>query len=340
MNYVYEYLIFLAQAVTVVAAILIILSAIASVAARRRSVATGHLEVTRLNDHLDSLKREIEQAVLPAGQFRKSAKAAAKSKKKKDRRKSPEPGEPRGRVFAITFKGDLQASRVTQLRHEINAILSQAGDGDEVIARVESPGGLVHGYGLAASQLLRIRERNLKLVVAVDKVAASGGYLMAAVANRVIAAPFAVVGSIGVVAQIPNVHRLLKKKDVDVEVITAGKYKRTLTVFGENTEEGRQKFIEDMEDLHTLFQEFVADKRPALDLDKVATGEAWYGQRAIDLNLVDEIMTSDEYLMKKCADSDVFEIRWTEPQKPLEKLLAQVESSVDRLAGLLFHRAG
>ena len=339
MAYVYEYLVFLAQAVTVVAAVLVVIAAAASLAAKKRSVAMGHLEVIRLNDHLDGLRQRIEQAVLPAGEFRKAAKAAAK-KKKQERRKGSEGTEGAGRVFVVAFKGDLQASRVAQLRHEINAILSEARDGDEVVACVESPGGLVHGYGLAASQLLRVREKNLNLVVAVDKVAASGGYLMAAVANRVIAAPFAVVGSIGVVAQVPNLHRLLKKKDIDVEVVTAGKYKRTLTVLGENTEEGRQKFIEEMQDLHALFQEFVVDKRPGIDLEKVATGEAWYGQRAIELNLVDEIMTSDEYLMRRCADTDVYEIRWTEPKKPLEKLIAQVENSIGRLAGALYRPLG
>ena len=338
MAYLYEYLVFLAQAVTVVAAILIVLTAAASIAARRRAVARGHLEVTKLNDHLERLKEEIEHAVLPARAFKKSAKAAAR--KRKQESKAADSGADEGRVFAITFKGDLQASRVKQLRYEINAILAQAREGDEVVARVESPGGVVHGYGLAASQLLRIRERNLNLVVAVDKVAASGGYLMAAVANRVIAAPFAVVGSIGVVAQIPNLHRLLKKKDVDVEVITAGKHKRTMTVFGENTDEDRRKFTEEIEDLHALFQEFVADKRPQLDLEKVATGESWYGQRAIELNLVDEIMTSDEYLMNRCVDTDVFEIQWAEPQKPLEKVLAQVENRIERLMGLLFRRTG
>ena len=337
MAYVFEYLVFLAQAVTVVAAILIVLSALASLAAKRRSETMGHLEVTRLNDHFESLGQHIRQAVLPPGQFRKAVKAAAK-KRKRERRREPAEAEAAGRVFVIAFKGDLQASRVKELRHEINAILAEARDGDEVVARVESPGGQVHGYGLAASQLLRVRERKLNLVVSVDKVAASGGYLMAAVANRVIAAPFAVVGSIGVVAQVPNVHRLLKKKDVDVEVLTAGKYKRTLTVFGENTEDGRQKFLDEMEDLHALFQEFIADKRPGLDLEKVATGEAWHGQRAVDLNLVDELMTGDEYLMNRCAEADVYGIHWTEPKKPLEKLLVQVESSIDRLASLLFGR--
>lgn len=337
MAYVYEYLVFLAQAVTVVAAMLIVISAAASLAAKKRSETMGHLEVTRLNDHLDSLRQCIEQAVLPAGEFKKAAKAAAK-KRKQERRQGPEENGRPGRVFALAFKGDMQASRVKGLRHEINAILSEAREGDEVVARVESPGGLAHSYGLAASQLLRVREKNLNLVVAVDKVAASGGYLMAAVANRLIAAPFAVVGSIGVVAQVPNVHRLLKKKDVDVELITAGKYKRTLTVFGENTQEGREKFTDELEDLHALFQEFVVDKRPGLDLEKVATGEAWFGQRALDLNLVDEIMTSDEYLMQRCADTDVYEIRWKEPKKPLEKMLAQVENSIGRMTGRLFGR--
>ena len=108
-------------------------------------------------------------------------------------------------------------------------------------------------YGLAASQMQRIRDKKLKLTVCVDKVAASGGYMMAVVADKIIAAPFAVLGSIGVLAQVPNFHRLLKKHDVDFEMLTAGKYKRTLTMFGENTDKGREKFQEDIEDTHVLF---------------------------------------------------------------------------------------
>ena len=248
-------------------------------------------------------------------------------------------GGRRHRVYALAFEGDMDASKVSFLRHEINAILTKAEEGDEVVARVKSFGGRVHGYGLAASQLQRVREHGLNLVVAVDQVAASGGYLMAAVANQVIAAPFALVGSIGVVAEIPNIHRLLKKHDVDVEVVTAGRYKRTLTVLGENTEEGRRKFTEELEDLHALFQEFVTDKRPGVDVQKVATGEAWYGQRAIELNLVDAIMTSDEYLMRRCQDADVFEVRWVEHKKPWERVLAQAETGLKRLAAWLPGRA-
>ena len=337
MEYIYDYLSFLAQAITIVVALLVILSALTALGARRHQVGTGHLEISKLNDRLDALKERIDEVVLPPQAFKKARKQAAKTAKKEAKQASKQVAsdEPPGkRVFVLSFEGDLQASKVVQLRHEINAILMHAAKTDEIVVRVESPGGMVHGYGLAASQLHRIRERGLHLVVAVDKVAASGGYLMAAVANKVIAAPFALVGSIGVVAQIPNVHRLLKKNDIDFEVITAGQYKRTMTVFGENTEEGRQKFTEELEDVHALFQEFVHDNRPSVDLAKVATGEAWYGQRAIDLNLVDEIATSDAYLMQKCEDADVFEIRWVEQKKPLERVLGQIENGINQVTQL------
>ena len=180
-----------------------------------------------------------------------------------------------------------------------------------------------------------IESGGIPLVVAVDKVAASGGYLMAAVADRILAAPFAVIGSIGVLAQIPNVHRLLKKHDVDVELITAGKYKRTLTVLGENTDEGRAKFTEELEDIHALFQEFVSSRRPQLSMEEVATGEVWYGERALAKHLIDELCTSDEYLARACDDSDVFEVRWVEHKKPIERLMAQAEMSLERLVDRL-----
>ena len=353
MTHLYDYLVFLAQAVTVVAAILVVFSAMATFSARRRHAPKGALEVIRLNDYLDDLRHGLEQAMLSRGQYRKAARQEAKKARRKakseakqaQRAATPDDGgaEPpqqapespdqeapasKSRVYALTFEGDMDATKVSHLRHEINAVLTKAGSGDEVVVRVKSFGGRVHGYGLAASQLQRVRQHGLNLVVAVDQVAASGGYLMAAVANKVIAAPFAVVGSIGVVAEIPNIHRLLKKNDVDVEVITAGRYKRTLTVLGENTDEGRRKFTEELEDLHVLFQEFVNEQRPGVELEKVATGEAWYGRRAIELNLVDEIATSDEYLMRRCAEADVFELRWVEHKKPLERLLGEIESGL------------
>ena len=332
MEYLYEYLMFLAQAVTVVAAIMLILSAVMSLSVKRQHAEHGHLEVSKLNDSLQQLKDGVRHAMLAPASFKKQHKADTKAAKREAKASRKHADQGKNRTFVVDFKGDLQASRVDHLRTEITAILTMAEKDDEVVVRLESPGGAVHGYGLAASQLDRVRQHDVPLVVAVDKVAASGGYLMAAVADKILAAPFAVLGSIGVVAQIPNVHRLLKKHDVDVEILTAGKYKRTLTVLGENTEEGREKFLEELEEVHSLFQEFVGSRRPQLDMDEVATGEAWYGQRAIDRALVDEISTSDEYLTHACDERDVFEVRWVEHKKPIERLLAHAEGT---LGGLL-----
>jgi serine protease SohB len=344
MDHVFEYLVFLAQAVTVVIAILVVVSAVVSTRMRMQHQEKGHLEIGKLNDGLTALKHDIQAAVLEPGAFKKQLKEEVKSDKKSSKQKaklqqktakvdsaeSAESAETSKRLFVLDFMGDLQASRVKDLATEITAVLTLARPSDEVLVRVESQGGLVHAYGLAASQLVRIKQHNVPLVVAVDKVAASGGYLMAAVADKVLAAPFAVMGSIGVVAQIPNFHRLLKKHDVDVEVLTAGKYKRTLTMLGENTEEGRQKFVSELEDVHELFKEFVASHRPQVDLEQVATGETWYGQRAIDVKLVDEIVTSDEYLTQACQAADVYRVQWIEHKKPIERLIARAEAHIQR----------
>lgn len=389
MELLFDYLGFLAKTVTVVVAVMVILSAVASAAAHRalRSPPTGHVEVMQLNERLQSMHRAVEEAALPAAVVKRRRKADAKARKqhlKEEARRektrgasrsaeaAPEapssdvaeaqvaqaeeqaveqvPGASDGdsatvvessqssekatrRVFVLNFEGDMAASGVESLRQEVSAVLGAAAAGDEVVVRVESFGGAVHAYGLAASQLARIRSHGATLTVAVDKVAASGGYLMAAVADRILAAPFAVVGSIGVVAQIPNVHRLLKKHDVDVEVHTAGRFKRTLDFLGENTEQGRAKLREELEDVHALFQEYVANWRPGIDLDTVSTGEHWYGQRALDRALVDELVTSDEYLSRACQDADVFEVSWVVPKPPLERLAGQFASALGTALG-------
>ncbi|MFT7651793.1 MAG: serine protease SohB [Candidatus Azotimanducaceae bacterium] len=326
MEYLYDYLTFLAQAITIVVAILIIVSAIFGMS--HRSVdhePIGRLRIDKVNDHLRSMRHTMEAAVLTDGQFKKQHKAEAKLEKKTNKSAPKEPqASTNGRLFCLNFEGDIKASGVDRLREEITSILTLAQPTDEVLVAIESPGGMVSNYGLAASQLTRITDKNITLTVAVDKVAASGGYLMAVVADKIIAAPFALVGSIGVVAQVPNVHRLLKKNDVDVEILTAGKHKRTLTTLGENTEEGRQKFQEELEDVHNLFQEFVSRYRPAIDIDTVATGEAWYGTRAIDLGLVDSLATSDDYIVQACAERDVYAVRWDEIRKPFDRLMERV----------------
>lgn len=337
MEFLLDYLGFLARTATLVVAFIVVAGFLASLGARRhRRPPKGHIEVTRVNETLRDMRRAVEQAMSPPGEHRKRLKAEAKQEKREGRRRgrrrddTPDAAR-RRRVFVLDFEGDIAATRVDGLRREITAVLGTGASEDEVVVRLKSEGGMVHGYGLAASQLARIRDRGMNLTVAVDRIAASGGYLMAVVANTILAAPFALVGSIGVMAQVPNVNRLLKKHDVDVELHTAGRYKRTLTVFGENTDEGREKFVEELNDIHVLFQEFVGRFRPDVDLDAVATGEAWVGQRALDRSLVDRLVTSDEYLAAACDDADVYEVRWTQPQTPVEKLMEQFGGGVDRV---------
>ena len=342
-EFLFEYGLFAAKLATFVIAILVVV--IVSVGATRRVKKSmkGHIETTRVNDEIEAMQTAIDAGVSDPDTFKQHFKQQQKQKKleRKARRKALKQSaagdqdavtaDARKRIFVLDFDGDLRASAVARLRREITAVLTLARASDEVVLRLESRGGMVHAYGLAASQLQRIRDAGVGLTVCVDKVAASGGYMMACVASRILAAPFAVLGSIGVIAQIPNFHRLLKKNDVDFEMITAGEYKRTLTMLGENTDKGRKKFTEEIEDIHLLFKDFVARHRPGLVIDRVATGETWFGQRALDLGLVDELVTSDEYIATACAQSDVFEVRYVE-KKPLpERLGIAAQNAADGL---------
>ena len=330
MDFLFEYLGFLANTVTIVIAVVVVLMTIGAIGRGKQTPSRGYLEVHCVNDRLQELRDAMDQSVMPAAQFKKSTK-----ENRKERKKLAKKPKSRPRVFVLDFMGDVSASNVEKLRNEVTAVLLRAGDDDEVVIKVESPGGLVHAYGLAASQLVRVRQAGIRLTVAVDRLAASGGYMMAVVADQIIAAPFALVGSIGVVAEVPNVHRLLKKYDVDYDVITAGKSKRTMTLFGENTEENRAKFVEELEDAHALFREFVAKYRQELDVEAVSTGEAWYGERAQKKNLVDVLSTSDEYVVSACDRADVYGVQWIIPQKPVERLLRKfaefTQSTFDRI---------
>lgn len=368
MTFLYEYLMFLGQVVTLVVGFIVVLSFLASMSNRAQGGSQGHLQVRKLNEQLRDLRFSMESHLLTSDQAKKQHKAELKAEKvqrkldaKGARKKTAldaESAEKNSgsqvaetddnttkslsmsggstpRTFVIHFDGDVAATAVEHLRIEVTAVLTMATAQDEVVVCIESPGGMVHSYGLAASQMMRIRAKGIPLTAAVDRVAASGGYLMAAVANKIVAAPFAVIGSIGVVAQVPNVHRLLKKNDVDVEVLTAGKYKRTLTLLGENTDEGREKFRQELDEVHALFQEFVAENRPELDIEMVSTGEAWYGSRALELHLVDELATSDEYVSDSCAQRDVYSVAWVEVKKPLDRLLDKANGALDRVNHML-----
>ena len=331
LEFLFDYGLFLAKALTLLAVLVLLLLIISGVTQRHRENESGHIEVKNVNETIDNLSFSLKQLVLKPHQRKREEKENRKRKKKEKRAENKDANSgvnDRNRVFVIDFLGDIHASGVKSLREEVTAILSVARDIDEVLIRLESPGGIVHGYGLAASQLRRITNQGLNLTVAVDKVAASGGYMMACIGNRIIAAPFALLGSIGVVAQMPNFHRFLKNRDVDVEVLTAGEHKRTLTVFGENTDKGREKFVQELEDVHTLFKEFVSDNRPQVNIDAVSTGEAWYGTRAIQNDLVDELMTSDEFITNKCKGSDVFLVKYVLHKGKIDRLMERFSGGI------------
>ena len=330
-----EYGLFLAKIVTVVLAIAAIAIIIANVAQRKRQ--RGELRVTNLSEQYKEMKDELAMALLDSHQQKLWHKAQKKkhkleTKAAKVKAKQGDSGSSdTPRVWVLDFKGSMDAHEVSSLREEVTAVLAVVKPQDQVVVRLESPGGVVHGYGLAASQLQRLRDKKISLIVTVDKVAASGGYMMACVADKIVYAPFAIVGSIGVVAQIPNFNRFLKGQDIDIELHTAGQYKRTLTLLGENTEEGRQKFREDLNETHLLFKDFVHRMRPTLDIEQVATGEHWYGQQALDKGLIDEINTSDEVILGLMEGREVLSVRYLQRKKLVDRVTGSAAESADRL---------
>lgn len=345
MEFLTEYGLFLAKVVTLVVAFILVLSTLISAGTRGRRAShsgKGSISIVRLNDELDDMRDSIRKSVLDKGQFKQEQKLEKKRHKQEEKeRKKQSKAQPnsadaqpeeefRKRVYVLDFDGDIEASEVESLREEITAVLSLATPRDEVLLRLESPGGMVHAYGLASSQLLRIRDKGIPLTICVDKVAASGGYMMACLATKLIAAPFAILGSIGVLVQLPNFHRLLRKHDVDYETISAGEFKTTLTTFGEITNKGRKKVKEDVEEMHVLFKNWVKQHRPAVEIDSIATGETWVGIQALERNMVDVVMTSDECIVAACEEADVFEVSYDIRRSIGDKLGAAIHSTVDR----------
>ena len=297
MEHVIEIGVFLAKTLIFVGGAIVVLIAAFQLAGRGRQ-SRVHLEIEKMNKRYKSYRHALEAQLLQKKEIKALAKSEKKDKTTLERR-----------VFLIDFDGDIRAVAVDHLREEITAALSIARPGDEVVVRVESPGGVVHGYGLAAAQLRRVRDRGIPLTVCIDKVAASGGYMMACVADKILAAPFAIVGSVGVVASITNVHRLLEKHEVDYREVTAGEFKRTVSMFGEITPQGFEKFKDQIQDTHQLFKAFVQVNRPQLDVNHISTGEYWFGSKALELKLVDFLQTSDEYLWQNHYTSEIVRIQ-------------------------------
>lgn len=332
MEFLYEYGLFVAKAVTLVIAFVVVVSTIVGVASKQKQ-GKGQLEIVSISEQLKDITNYAKQVLLDKNALKKLAKEQKKEAKAKSKSKNKEQGEEsqKSRLYVIDFKGSMDAHEVEHLREEITAILCVANKEDEVLVRLESGGGVVHGYGLAASQLQRIKEKGLKLTIAVDKVAASGGYMMACVADKLLASQFAYIGSIGVLAQLPNFNKLLKKNDIEFEQHTAGEFKRTLTIFGENNDEGRAKFKEEIEEIHVLFKDFVHSQRPDMDIDKVATGEYWPGVKAKALGLIDDIKTSDDYILSHYPEREIFSVKYSVKKNVAEKLGMSAANVVERV---------
>jgi serine protease SohB len=325
-EFFFSYGLFVAKIVT---GLIALVFAVAIVGGGRKKDHGPSLKVTNLNDKYNELKSTVQQSLMDKKEYKALLKSEAKDAKKD--KKSAKVVKPRPKLFVLEFEGDIHASGVETMREEITALLSVAEPQDEVLMKLDNSGGAVHEHGLASSQLQRINDAKLNFTVSVDRVAASGGYMMACVADKIVAAPFAIVGSIGVVAQLPNFHRLLDRVGVDWEQHTAGEYKRTVTMFGENGEKEREKLKLELQETHVLFRDFVAEHRPKLDVDKVSTGEHWYGKQALELNLVDELVTSDEYLVNALDQFDIYEINMEVKQGLQDKLLGGLFASLSKV---------
>lgn len=318
-----EYGLFLLKVITVLISVIVLIS---FVAASKKSNTSEGLEIENLNEKYKGLSDSLNKAVMEKDEWKKKQKSEKTIAKKNKKKKTRKP-----KAYILDFIGDIKASAVPSLREEVTAILDIAKRNDQIVLRLDNHGGVVHEHGLAASQLARIRQKKIHLTVVVDKVAASGGYLMASVANKIYAAPFAILGSIGVIAQLPNFNRLLDNYGVDFEQITAGQYKRNVTMFGKNTDEDREKLKDQLEEIHELFKSSVNEYRPQLDLERVATGEHWYGSKALELGLIDEIKTSDELLIEMAKKYEIFSVK-LKVKKPLKKrLLSNIDSLLEKV---------
>ena len=326
MSYLYELSLFGFKTLIIVigVALVIIIPLVISQKANPKEAFQKKLKLENMQEKLNRYVLQAKEETISKKEFKNYIKKIKKEEKNASKKK--------GRSFVLTFAGDVMATQVENLRDEITLLLQLVTKNDEVVLLLESRGGSVAHYGLAASQLQRLRDRNISLTICIDRIAASGGYLMACVGSKILSAPFAYVGSIGVIFTTPNLSRLLKKHDVDYQEVTAGKYKRTVTTFGEITDEKKKRLKEQLDTIHVQFKNFLKQYRPNLDLEKIATGEVWLGLEAKNLGLVDEIACSDDHLMDSLKERDVYKVSLKAKKPFLKKLFKKLESQKEALS--------
>ncbi len=334
LDFLFQYSLFFAKTATIAISVLIVTIGIIAFSAKQKGqLKKGKLEITNLSDKIKETEKEFKQAI-----YTKSYLKILEKQEKLENKKVKKTNdiENRPKLFIIDFDGDIKASAVVTLSHCLNAILPLADKkNDEILVKLESSGGMVHSYGLAASQLNRIREHGIKLTVTIDKVAASGGYMMACVADQIIAAPFAIIGSIGVLGQIPNFNKLLESHNIEFEQHTAGEYKRTLTMLGKNDDKARIKFKQELDETHQLFKDHIKSYRPTLNIPQIATGEHWYGQVALKLNLIDNIATSDDIILNYYKTHDLFEVKYEHKKTLTEKIAQNAQAVISLISAKL-----
>ncbi len=213
------------------------------------------------------------------------------------------PGPP-PRLAVLRFQGlrDLNASGDQRLSEAIDEVLVNRDHFEEAVVIIDSPGGTTHGYGHAYALLERLSASGLKVTACIDRIGASGGYLMALPADRILAGPFAIVGSVGVVAGIPNVKRLLEEKGVSYRLFVAGDKKRVVHFADDDGPEVREYMDEKLAGIHTQFLQAVEKHRgDRVKLDEVRSGDHWSAEESVEkgLGLVDELQTSAEYLLER-----------------------------------------
>lgn len=309
-HFLNEYALFFAKTVTLIVLALLAFGIMLSLIGEMTNKATEELDIKNINEYFEGFSDYFYSNLLDEKANKERLKAKEKQQKDESKALSERP-----RLFVLDFEGDVEANATSDLRKHISLILQVATPKDRVVVRLESGGGLVHAYGLASSQLHRLRSHGIPLTITVDKIAASGGYMMACLANELVAAPFAIIGSIGVVGALPNFNKVLKRFDIDYEQHTAGEHKRSLTLFGENTDADRAQFQRELANTHELFKNHIAQYRPQLDMEKLATGETWYGVEALPLGLIDQISTSDDYILSHLNSHRILHLKAPE-EKP------------------------
>jgi protease-4 len=234
-------------------------------------------------------------------------------------------------IAVIDVKGDILSSE--KVVKEIEKY-DEDSSVRAIVLRVNSPGG-----GIAQSQEIykAVKEADKEIIASLGSVAASGGYYISCGADRIIANPGTITGSIGVITTFPKYHQLLKKIGVEWEVIKSGEHKDIGSPYRDMTVEEKRLFQDVIDDLFDQFVEVVSVERdiPKEEVLKLADGRIFSGNQAHELGLVDEIGTfSDAIRIAGERGGIEGKPRVIRPKKKEYKLLDLLLKTADRVTSV------